>query len=72
MLQRKEQLEQEFQKATDNAVKMVVIQNKLKKAEGEINDQKGHVKDLESIVNQHETRLKQLVTTKKEEGLFRI
>ena len=36
-MQRKEQLEEEFQKATDDVVKMV-IQNKLKEAEREINE----------------------------------
>ena len=69
-MQRKEQLEQEFQKTTDNAVK-IVIQDKLKEAEREINEWKGELKDRESRVNQHETRMQQLVTTKKEEGLFR-
>ena len=70
-MQRKEQLEEEFQKATDSAVKMV-IQDKLKEAESEINRLKELVKHhYESKVNQYENRLQQLVTTKKEEGLFR-
>ena len=49
----------------------MVIQDKLKKAESRINEWKGHVKTRESEVNQREDRLQQLVTTKKEEGLFR-
>ena len=69
-MQRKELLEEEFQTATEIAVKMV-IQDKLKEAEREINEWKGELKDRESRVNQHETRMQQLVTTKKVEGLFR-
>ena len=69
-MQKKEQLEEEFQKATDSDVKMV-IHDKLKEAESKINEWKGLVKHWESEENQHENRLQQLVTTKKEEGLFR-
>ena len=69
-MQEAEQLEEEFQKATDSDVKMV-IQDKLKEAESIINKLKRDVKTWESRVNQHENRLQQLVTTKKEEGLFR-
>ena len=69
-MQRKKQLEQEFQKATDSDVKMV-IQDKLKKAEGDISYSKEEVKKWENEVNQRENRLQQLVTTKKEEGSFR-
>ena len=49
----------------------MVIQDKLKKAEGGISYFKEGVKNKENEVNQHENRLLQLVTTKNEEGLFR-